>query len=47
MRQHYDSDNEPLLSDYFPQLGKVKALADSEILDGENDKEDEPERLSA
>ena len=47
MRRHYDSNNEPLLSDYFPQLGHVKSLGDSEILDGENDKEDEPERLSA
>ena len=40
MRQHYDSDNEPLLSDYFPQLGHVKSLSDSEILDGENDNTD-------
>ena len=34
MRKRYESEEEPLLSDYFPMLGKVKALGNVEILDG-------------
>lgn len=42
-RRHYDSDIEPKLSDYFPELGKTKTFADIEILDGGNDAP-EPEK---
>jgi len=42
-RRHYDSDVEPKLSDYFPELGKTKTFADIEILDGGNDAP-EPEK---
>ena len=41
--RHYDSDIEPKLSDYFPELGKTKTFADIEILDGGNDAP-EPEK---
>jgi len=34
MRKRYESEEEPLLSDYFPTLGKVKKLGNVEILDG-------------
>ena len=45
MRKRYESEEEPLLSDYFPMLGKVKALGNVEILDG--GEEDTAEEKSA
>lgn len=39
-RRHYESQDEPLLSSYFPFLGKTKSIGHVEILDGGND---EPE----
>ena len=45
MRKRYESEEEPLLSDYFPMLGKVKALGNIEILDG--GEEDTAEEESA
>ena len=37
MRRHYESDNEPRLSDYFPELGYTKNYGNMEILDGSNE----------
>ena len=45
MRKRYESEEEPLLSDYFPMLGKVKKLGNVEILDG--GEEDTAEEESA
>ena len=39
MRPHYESDCEPVLSDYFPELGKTKTYGDMQILDGSSDPE--------
>lgn len=39
MRPHYESDREPVLSDYFPELGKTKTYGDMQILDGSSDPE--------
>ena len=47
IRRHYESENEPLLSDYFPQLGEVNTLSDTEIFDSENDDKNDNARLSA
>lgn len=33
-RRHYESKDEPLLSSYFPNLGKTEAIGQVEILDG-------------
>ena len=40
-RRHYDSSDEPLLSSYFPELGKTKAFGHVEVLDGQNDESGE------
>lgn len=47
IRRHYESENEPLLSDYFPQLNNTQKLSDIKILDNKNEKEDNAEKLSA
>ena len=40
MRTHYTSDKEPVMSDYFPELGKTRTFGDMEILDGSGDKDE-------
>ena len=45
-RRHYESENEPNLADYFPELSGSKTFGKLEILDGNNDAT-EPEVLSA
>lgn len=36
-RRHYNSDVEPKLSDYFPELGSTRTFGNIEILDGSNE----------
>ncbi len=40
MRAHYTSDKEPVLSHYFPELGKTRTFGDMEILDGSENKDE-------
>ena len=46
-RRHYDSEDEPKLSDYFPELSGCKTFGNLEILDGSNDAPEPETALSA
>ena len=47
MRRHYTSEDEPVLSDYFPELGKTRTFGNMEILDGSNDRNEKEEAICA
>lgn len=46
-RRHYDSEDEPNLANYFPELSGCKTFGNLEILDGSNDAPESETALSA